>query len=216
MLILRKKTLKTNGYLEKYLNSILIIVMVVLPFLYYFLFFQKTYKDISSTKKEAKQLAVDINDLSGRLTTVENYNQKISKISAIDLKKIEEALPSKIDIPSLFVNFEALGLSNNLKLVALSVQEDTSKKARTNFQPSVAAKDGEVAQTADQTESEAAVSVIRKAIITVSYKGGGYVNLKNLVESLENNLRLLRIDHLSFNPKDGSMNLVLEAYYLGI
>ena len=108
-------------------------------------------------------------------------------------KKIIEALPTKTDLPGIFIQLENLATKNNLLLNSLDIanQEAVEKK-----------------------EATVRVAGLNKLSITISVSGGDYFSMKKYLADIENNLRIFDVKSLAYSPTENSYNIVLTAYYL--
>lgn len=190
--------------LEKYINIFLIIILIILPIVYYLLFVQNNYSQIKAITRNISQCVNEINYLKQRLTLLESYHEKVSQISAQNLEKLNQALPNQPEVHNLFVNIEALAQLSGLELINVSAQPEDVVADSTKGTMKVNGAQGEISEFR-----------LFKVSINTSFEGGGYSSLKKLIEAVENNLRFLRVKSIIFSPSEGNISLRLETYYLG-
>ncbi|MBT5337932.1 type 4a pilus biogenesis protein PilO [Candidatus Falkowbacteria bacterium] len=140
---------------------------------------------------EKKQQTLDIKE--------QELNQlKSIKVSYEDLedssKKILQVLPDERDLPSVFVQLEALAYKHNLFLSTVDIAAEQST--------------GEEKRKKDKVE-------LHKLVINLSLSGGDYFTLKNFLNDVENNLRLLDIRSIVYSPEGNTYNISMNTYYFG-
>ena len=109
-------------------------------------------------------------------------------------QKILDVLPAEKDLPSLFVQLEALAFKHNLFLKTVDVSTP----------------DKGIEETSESKKQE-----LNKLVITLNISGGDYFTLKNFLADIEKNLRLLDIKSLSYTPQSNAYSLVIHTYYFG-
>ncbi len=123
---------------------------------------------------------------------------KSIKVSYEDLedssKRILEILPDQKDLPSIFVQLEALAHSHNLFLGTIDIAGDTAF---------------------EDEEQNLNSSKLHKLNINLSLTGGDYFTLKEFLLDVEKNLRLLDIKSIVFTPESNTYNLIINTYYFG-
>lgn len=120
------------------------------------------------------------------------------KINLAELKALDLALPTEQDIPGLFIQMEALVADNGFVLNSIDFAQSAEAEATST---------GETDKKTGQNLKEVTVA------LSIS-GGGGYDNLKTLLDSLENNIRILDIKSLNFSPESESYAINITTYYL--
>ncbi|MBU4482454.1 hypothetical protein KKC16_03330, partial [Patescibacteria group bacterium] len=65
----------------------------------------------------------------------------------------------------------------------------------------------------DNLEQDLPVASLKEIKIDIKLSGSGYLNLKNLVELLEKNLRIFDIESFEYSPEKSDIELNLRTYY---
>lgn len=120
------------------------------------------------------------------------------------IQKLSQIVPQRQDVADLFVQFDNIAREAEFTLVDLSINEDLSG----GFSLNEIRKGKNVSHEALD---------INKMRIQINLRGGGYNNLKRLLAIMENNLRLMDINSLSFTPGVNSETLYtlsLTTYYI--
>lgn len=155
-------------------------------------------------------LYVLVGDDFSRLETLTGQNQKelalkqekITQLKNIktdyeglgeSAKKIVDALPTKADLPGIFIQLENLAVKNNLLLNSLDIANQ---------------------EAAEKEDSTVRAAGLNKLSITISVSGGDYFSLKKYLADIENNLRIFDVKSLAYSPAENGYNIVLTAYYL--
>jgi len=105
-----------------------------------------------------------------------------------------QVLPDERDLPSVFVQLEALAYKHNLFLSTVDIAAEQST--------------GEEKRKKDKVE-------LHKLVINLSLSGGDYFTLKNFLNDVENNLRLLDIRSIVYSPEGNTYNISMNTYYFG-
>jgi len=174
----------------------------------YFLLIQPKYQEMRGenemTSQELQQAYAAKQTLLGNLNQLEqSYNQ----IKQADKDKINAMLPAKAEVERLISELEAIVLKNGLILASLSIEPQEKAKTSTK----VEIKDENSGQKLKIAEMPEGVALVK---ISMGIVGSDYNGLKNLLRTIENNLRLLDIDKLDYNNAENKASLDLTAYYL--
>lgn len=105
--------------------------------------------------------------------------------------QLDLMLPSKIDVPNLLTQLEAVARATGFRLDAVSVAETTTgvKQAR------------------------ASSSGVRPVHITMSVSGGGYTKLKELLGAIHRAWRVVQVESFGIGGGEASYRLDLTAFY---
>ncbi len=198
---------KINTFLIKYFKFfVLFLVLLVLALGYLFLLGPK-YKEIQTMIKHSQEQRREIFlAKQKKLNRLESYIESYDKFSSLEKEKINYILPKKYNQEELFSELNYLVEKNNLILKNISV-----KGGKTQVEFGQTKKDIEARV---QNPILKAPPGVQKYAVDVSILGTNYYSLKNLLSTLENNLKLLDITQLNFSPGSKTVNLTLMTYYL--
>lgn len=167
--------------------------------------------DAWQNSKEQMNIIQDQNQ-----TSMADYNQQItqlqsmidaySSLSSSDVNAINKMLPDNKDVEALFVQIDKIIKSNGLLLSNITIN-DSGKQAQST-------KNSRLNIT-EKAENEPVSQTLQTMNISMNVVGVSYGSLKNLLAGLENNLRILDVQDIKYNPKGGSVQLNIIAYYLG-
>ncbi len=120
-----------------------------------------------------------------------------NNIKDIDKQKIDKILPSNRDHIDLFPEIEYLTLRNGLLFNSVGITEISDVSSV------VAVEDA----------SKAKLKNIGAFLISISVSGADYQNFKKYLASLEENLRLMDVIRLSYDPKSKAASLEILTYF---
>jgi len=185
----------------KYYRVVIIVVILLIALICYFTFLGPKiskireyrvfdYKKKQSELTERQQYLADLKVLN------DHYNQWQQE----ELEKIEKVLPSTEDYPSIFAQYEKLISDAGYNLTDISIYKsaETSKKNKADT----------------FSLSSGNIGVLNIQISVSAPEDYGYDNFKTLLNTIENNLRLIDVTSLSFEPNRTSFRLSLKTYYL--
>ncbi len=216
-----------NDLIAKRFRLFAVGITILFVVLGYFSFLGPKFNEIKEvgvfdlkSSRERLELKQQILDQTSALT------EKYQTLGLEDQEKLKALLPTQADLPSMFVQIEAIGLASGLKLgnvnftdskpaattrVAAPVaEEDTGTGAKTTTTPAVTAP----AATANAD----ALASIRKVTVTFTVSGGqGYDHLKRFLSDIESSIRVLDVQSLAYSPsssdKGESYSINAIAYY---
>ena len=154
--------------------------------------------------REQNQAKYDI--LQNYLSQLNKLNEAYKKISPDNVEKINAMLLSEQHYEDLFPRMEAIIQKRGLFLQSITIdsgEEDASQGKRVS--------------KAKESTGGAIMKLpagIIKVSINMSIVGVDYVNLKGLLNDLENNIQLLDIINLNFAPFDQSASFTVNTYYI--
>jgi hypothetical protein len=192
---------KRNTLLNRYFDLGVIVLAIFLLLLAYILILRpkadevvlSAQETISSQQRlfQAEQARLD------RLTAaVEAYNQ----INPVDIERVNNILPSDYDKEALFGEVEELINNQGFILTSLVIKKDTDKVE------DVSATEEEAPILPEVSENIGTIS-LQLEIAAIDYAG-----LKNLLISLEKNLKFLEVANISLSD-DYAASLTLVTYY---
>lgn len=195
----------------KYIPSVVTLIVVVILGLGYWFFFQPIVLQLSNggildTANKARQLSTLMDYLAKQKTLVSEYE----KISAKEAASVASMLPSEKDIPSLFVQLEALAKEGGF--APLYIETDEAAALASDANSSRAIKKRPVITDTDDILS--LPRGVKKVTLSFKMGEGDYSDLKNFLNRLENNQRLLDVSSLRYFAKINAYDLTLNAYYI--
>lgn len=191
----------TNMFLNDYFNIITVLVVIFVLVISYFIVIQPKYTEtMDSIKVTLEQQQKLYNSQQIKLNNLQAVAELYKKIPAADLKKFNSVLPNNYIKERLFGELEEIITQNGFILSSIKILENKGEN-----------------QPASPAEGEAAVPAVSSNVGTInlelSISAIDYAGLKNLLRTLENNLRLFDITEVSFSPNDNSATLILSTYY---
>ncbi len=192
-----------NIFLLRYFNlMVLLLVILLLGFGLFYIIkpkYQLIAQEIESTDKEKE---AEYEDLDKYYNKLKRYLFAYNEIKEKDRDRVKQMLPEGFVQEELFRELEAIILRKGLLLISLGIspgQANTSSK-------------GNMPQTGKVVESGSAD--IGEAKITMKIAGADYKSFKEILATIESNLRLFDIEKLSFSPEAKTIFLNLNTYYL--
>ena len=136
-----------------------------------------------------------------QLLDLKKVHQGFKDISLADRARVADILPQAIDESSLYVNIEKLitnpNVTGQLEDTFISQYKEDARKKK---------------------KSKAAIDLLstnlHKADVRLSATDINYINLKNLFDLVEKNIRLFDVKSFSYSAEDGALELNIMAYYL--
>lgn len=204
----KKKQFKyaLNAFLIRYFKWLIILLAAAIVAGGYFFLIQPKYKKL---KEEIKSFSEDKrNEYYDR----QKYLNKLKELKAAykqakpeDMNKMKVILPEKEGKEELMSQLEAVVLKNGLLLSSLQLEKEKEEaKDRPAIEMAKAEKGGE----------EALPKEIGRIKIEMEIMGTDYRGFKNILYTLENNLRLIDITKVGFAPEEGKTAIQAFTYYL--
>ena len=198
---------KINTFLIKYFKFLVLFLVLLVLVLGYFFLLGPEYKEIQTLIRNSQEQRQEMFlSKQKKLNRLKDYIKSYEKFSSEEKEKIDYILPQKYNQEELFSELNYLVEKNNLILKNISV-----KGGKTQV---------EFGQTKEDIEKQVQDPILKtpagvqKYAVDVSILGTNYYSLKNLLYTLENNLKLLDITQLNFSPGSKTVNLTLMTYYL--
>ena len=166
-----------------YFRWVVIVSMVIILLVGYF-FVIRPEISVAGQEEAYQEIESEYLALKRFLAQLNELSGIYQGISAKDISKVDSLLPERIDIEELMRQMEVIVLQNGLFLSTLQIDEGS-----------------------DHSEGIGSVN------ISMNIVGTDYSSFKNLLYTIESNLRLLDISELNFSPGSKSTTLSLVAYY---
>jgi hypothetical protein len=203
-----KKNNNINFFLNDYFNIILALVLVLFLLIAYLVFlnpkFQATKAAIQANTEEKRVL---YETTQKRLVSLKAIYDVYQKISPADLQKFNSVLPDNYVRERLFGELEEIigrggWLVSDINISPLS---DTPKEIVV-----IPAGKGGVGPNSASVLGNKKIGTIN---IQLSISAIDYSGLKNLLNILENNLRLFDITSIEFSSSGNSVTVMITTYY---
>lgn len=194
-----------NMILMRYFKLIALTLVVAILALGFFFLIEPKYKSIISKKEEVitpEDLKLD--ERLKYLNELKKIKASFAAINAEDIKRIKALAPTRLYHEELLAQLEKIILENGLLLNSIAITEAGSDNT-SNANPPEGG--GNVAQ-------EGSGLPVKRIKINMSITGTDYIGLKNLLNIIENNLRLIDIVSLSADTKNKTTSIDAYAYYL--
>jgi len=208
---IKNKQLKNriNFFLLNNFKPIALLLALLLLLVGFLLLYSFKYKKIKEESKvvtnEAQLSGASVGQLGGEFKTIE---KQYREVDLLNKEKINKILSLRSNSEELFAILEKLVLQNGLLISSLSLEEvggaveAAMPESQTPAPPS---------QTQSVSSAPSELGIIKASL---EIKGLNYNGLKNLLESFENNLRIMDIKSLNFSPSSESVSLEVFVYYL--
>ncbi len=184
---------KINNFLIKHFRWIIFAIIIIIFVGGYFIFILPKYNQIvRDVQLQADELEKKYSFRQQYLTQLIHLKVAYKQISQENKDKIEAMLPSSPKVEDLISEIETISLKNGLTLTNLSVEPAEA----------IGEKTGEI------------LNGVANVKITMEIVGTDYYALKNILKTIENNLRLMDIISVNYLVGDKKTSLVLQAYYL--
>lgn len=204
-------------FLVKYFRFTLMgLVIILLFFSFYFLLLPK-YKEIreeGGLDYEAKVKTLEAK--KNELEQLKDLQKELAKISKGEMEKLEKILPSSQALPDIFLQMENLAKESGLKVTRVSISEGEGEVSGSENGGSEAAKESKKKNKTTTTQ----MSNIGNVSVSLSVEGSGsYESLKVFLDNIEDNLRIVDVNSLSYSPsvtpdQPTSYTINLITYYL--
>jgi len=177
-----------------YVTTIIIgVIILLVGYFIYVLPAAKKSNELSA--KDVLQLEVELGRKQTRLFSIKKIAKDFDSLPKELNQKLNESLPSKPNKADLLVNLDALAKQSGLQAKIINIT-DAKKIAR-----------GDGLTTQDQLD-------VQEINIKLDLDGITYTLLKNFINNIEKNTRLLRINDFNFDVGSSLIKFNLTAFYL--
>jgi len=213
---LNKLGTKITELIGRFFWFVSLFIVLVILLIGYTYFLQPKWAEVKktgildyNTELKNKQEAEDY------LARLDESLKKFQQINKSDVEKLAKILPAESGIPDLFIILEKLMAASQLKLKSLDISQGGGQ----------AVGGQKLADTIPELQAEAVTSAsvnINTLSINLNISGGKqYSDLKNLLENIEKEIRIMDIVSLTYSPPGGgvsggeaSYSINLTTYYL--
>lgn len=202
---------KINGFLIGYFNYLSLGLGAVILLAGLFLLVYPQYQQTTKDNLAAKQLMEkDYQDKSSALAAARKLKQLYQQISDEDKAKINAMIPVGGDNSQLISEIESIVVKNGAVLVSVKIQpeeSDSQVKVKTDKDKTekISSPAGNLGQ---------APKGVGRIKINIDMASVSYPVLKNIIKTLENNLRLMDVATVSYTAKETKSLLSVYAYYI--
>lgn len=206
---------KINVFLISYFNHLTLAAAVLLVVISSWLFVYPRYRQISQDNELARQnLETAYEEKAALLKTILNLKEAYQSVSASDREKIYKLVPDASDENGLLEQIELIAAKNSVALNSLKIMlEEAKRQAKTAREP------GGPAETAEKKDPPAGIFTeppqgVKRLKLEINLSSVSYPILKNVLKTIENNLRLLDVANVDYSVKENKATLMVYAYYL--
>lgn len=204
----KAKEQRINMFLVRYFKWLVVLfVLIVFISSYIFLIkpkYQKITQSVGANKISREQEYLERKEyLAGIKDLINIYK----KINLSDIKKVNLILSKGNNYEELFTQLESIVLKSGLLIKSLKIDsEEYVGKENILKKPKISREES---GTDSSLPSE-----IGRIKVTLSIIGVDYFSLKNILNTIENNLMIMDIISLDFQPSNNSVDLDFYTYYL--
>ncbi len=155
-------------------------------------------------EEDRKKKEAEIAEIKNYLSQVEKLKEDFYSIPQNEVKRINRMVPSEFSPEDLFPEIESL-VKDKGTVVSIEINGDDKEVAKDSLMQQLLKKVSKVKENK---------SPLGKIYISLDIVGINYSNLKKLLFDLENNLRLMDVTDVNFNPEEKTVNLKITTYYL--
>ena len=178
-------------------------------------FLLKPQYEKARAESDTASINEELASLEEKLARLGKVKSTFDGITLEDQEKIDRMLPKQENLENIFPLIETLVKRNGLLLVSMKAEAVEEKVFATKAEQLVE-ESGEAQGTGGSITAQKEEKLppeIQVVKISLEITGVEYSGLKNLLKSLENNLRLMDITKLSFTEGE-KCQLEINTYYL--
>lgn len=178
-------TERFNHFLEKYHRLVAVLIFLGIVFFGWLILLRPQLKNIKQTGTlHIRRIKENLQEREHYLVQLQTMEKNFEKINLKALAKLNHLFYQEDELIYLYAELEALFKKYNLEIQALNI-------------------------TKEKTEGLAEVNVIANLTGALDY-----AKFKEVLVSLENNVRLLDLTSLNFTPGEGTSTFNFKTYYL--
>ncbi|MFA6271784.1 MAG: type 4a pilus biogenesis protein PilO [Patescibacteria group bacterium] len=195
------------GFVIKYFKYIFVALVVILIFVSTYFILLPKYRQISGKGYlDYEQKKQTLEAKKAELSELIKLKENLAQISSVEKERLAKILPTMKEIPDIFLQMERLAVESGLKVSRISIKDAGAKQ------------NVSVSETNGKTATNQ-LSGIQTITVSLSVVGdSSYESLKILLDNIEDNMRIIDLDSLSFIPSaemsEGVFSLNLNTYYL--
>jgi Tfp pilus assembly protein PilO len=194
-------TKKINFFLSNYSNWFIFLVAITIIVFGFFSLLKPKYEQISRYLEIINQQgALDYDSKKAELAKMKDLLNVYNGLDKKNIDKINFIAPVKQNKEELFTEINYLVAKSQLVLLSVALSGPVVYQDRGIFK--------------NATEKNNQAEKIEAVSVNLSISGTDYNTFKTFLDLLENNLRLIDVTSLSFDPKSESTSLTMDVYYL--
>lgn len=202
-------------FLVRYFRLALIgIIIILLSFSLYFLIMPKIseIREQGGLDYESKLAVWEAK--KNELVQLKELEEKISQVTTVEIQKLERILPATKELPDIFRQMENLARDSGLKVTQISITEGV----KTSISETETSEETIKSKKQNTTTAKKEEGSLGALTISLSVEGDNtYPALKAFLDNIEDNMRIIDINSLSYAPTGGeqkSYAVNLMTYYL--
>ncbi|MBU4360713.1 hypothetical protein KKA66_02580 [Patescibacteria group bacterium] len=191
---------------NQYFTIFLIVTILLIVVLSYFLFAPhliNQYTKMSANVMEEKK--IELNKQKDKLKELTELSNVYSSIGEPLKEKVLQLLPQQAGLANLYYNLDQITKEAKYEIEEIEVSLPKDEQITKNL--------AKIVVESDNLEQDLPVASLKEIKIDIKLSGSGYLNLKNLVELLEKNLRIFDIESFEYSPEKSDIELNLRTYY---
>lgn len=174
-----------NNFLNRRINLLALILAIIVFFCGALFLISPKYNEVKESIKSAGQKeGAEYFERYKYYGQLEELSREYKKINNSDIEKIEIMVPKEKYQEEILAYLEEFVLRNGLLITSANIQEEAAQSDK-----------------------------IGNFIIALNIAGVDYSGLKKIIAEIENNLRILDIESLSFSPESESAVFNISVYY---
>ncbi len=198
---------KVADFLLGNFNQVIIfIVIIIIGSGFLFLLYPK-YKQINNfNQSKIKILQAEYESKQKYLKALNEMKTAYSQIDPTLIAKIEAMAPKQAEVEKLISELEAVTIKNGLILSSLQIDNSQIKnqtEVKANLEPN-----------RTTTADTLIISGLSQIKIALKVVGTDYYGLKNILRTIENNLRIMDINKIAYDDAKSETSLEIIVYYL--
>lgn len=202
-----------NSFLISYFNYVILAAAIIVLAAGLYLFIYPEYQKMSESDQLAREkMQTEYEIQNSYLDRIGNLKKSYQLISEADKQKIKAMVPDNDRLTDLIPDIESIVQRNSAVLNSIKIEPK-------NFDVSARANEV-VVESGEKREPPAGIfggplpAGVKLATIEISLGSVNYQVLKNIVKTLENNLRLFDVAEINYGAADSKASLVVYTYYL--
>lgn len=192
----RKKIIRKE--INTFLNNnfkwfIALAVIIILISGFFFLLKPKHEETLKLVRIISEQEGLDLEAKQKELEEIRDFLQSYSEVEERYIKKINSIAPPRQNKEELFTEFNYIISRNGLSLQTIDIGGGGEGKKESPVQ---------------------AGNKLNQVSVRLKVRGTDYRAFKNFLSVLENNLQLMDITNINFQPSSESTEMTINTYYL--
>lgn len=211
---------KRHNDFNRFLNQYFKYFIVALIFIFLwasirFVLQPKFEKAVFSSNQVLKEKK---NEFLSEYNRLQNYREAISVFSEIEAEnvyKINKIIPSKYSREDLFTEITYFVIKNNFQLKSVNITDPQSNES--TISSGLSSRRQSIEQQIEAPAYTRLTSMLPSNlnyfVVELEFLNIDYPALKYLLDIMENNLRIIDIYSLNFNPIDKTASIGFLTYY---